>query len=63
MYSFIQEVNKESPLKFEPNSEQQKQGYFKWLKEVLVKNHQQNLIDRGSHSIESQPAQYPWALA
>ena len=29
MYSFIQEVNEESPLKFEPNSEQHKQGDFK----------------------------------
>ena len=29
MYSFIQEVNEESPLKSEPNNEQKKQGDFK----------------------------------
>ena len=31
---FIQEVNEESPLKYEPNNEQNKHGDFKLLKEV-----------------------------
>ena len=59
MCSFIQGVNEEPPPKYESNNEKKKQGDFKWLKEVLEENHPQNLVDRGSHSIESQPVQSP----
>ena len=34
LFSFIQELNEETPPKFEPNKEQIKHEDFKWLKEV-----------------------------
>ena len=33
------------------------------MESLLAKTHQQNLTDRGSHSIDAQPARSPSALA